>query len=238
MGQQLMKFYENAFKLGGLPARVALAKHTGIPGIAAQDVPDTPEKIKIFEAGLAKIKLEFSNSNAPAAHDELKQSSANVQKFTQAHAKLLAEINSYNNDVNQIATRITETAAATLGVARASVWRYDGSAIECLDLFENSSKKHSKGLKLTEKDFPPYFSALKLERAIDADDAHVDLRTSCFSAPYLKPLGINSMLDIPIWARARMAGVLCHEHIGPKRIWTNEEADFGVLLASILTKVI
>ena len=43
-----------------------------------------------------------------------------------------------------------------------------------------------------------------------------DARTSCFSAVHLEPLGIGSMLDVPIWVQGTMAGVICHEHIGPR----------------------
>jgi GAF domain-containing protein len=135
---------------------------------------------------------------------------------------------------------VVETAAQGLQVARASVWLYDSTrtALECLDLFERAAHKHSSGLRLTSKDFPVYFRVLEVARAIDAEDAHADRRTACFSEPYLKPLGINSMLDIPIWANERMAGVLCHEHIGPKRRWLAAEADFGVALANLLSEAL
>ena len=46
------------------------------------------------------------------------------------------------------------------------------------------------------------------------------------SGNYLKPLGISSLLDAPVWMRGEVVGVLCHEHIGPVRHWSAEEIDF------------
>lgn len=100
--------------------------------------------------------------------------------------------------------------ANELKIARVSVWflNHDQTLIECLDLFERKQVRHSSGAQLFERDYPAYFSALKHARAIDADDANTDPRTSCFSESYLQSLGIVSMLDIPIWHKGVLKGVL------------------------------
>ena len=105
-----------------------------------------------------------------------------------------------------------------------------------MDLYEREAKRHSSGTTLAAKDFPAYFKALETERVIDAEDAHTDPRTSCFSQPYLKPLAIQSMLDVPIWASMKMVGVVCHEHTGTKRKWFHEEADFAFLMATLIAR--
>jgi GAF domain-containing protein len=50
----------------------------------------------------------------------------------------------------------------------------------------------------------------------------------------LKPLGINSMLDVPIWVNRAMVGVVCHEHRGPKRTWNRDEETFAYLMSSFI----
>jgi GAF domain-containing protein len=139
-------------------------------------------------------------------------------------------------DVPKTARRVNEAAATTLGIERVSVWMLDAgrTKITCLDLFERTAAKHSSGVELFRKDFEAYFVALERERTIAAHDAHRDPRTSCFSASYLKPLGIESMLDVPIWVRGDMAGVVCHEHVGPARKWNQDEESFAYLMATIL----
>lgn len=140
-------------------------------------------------------------------------------------------------DLAAMLARITEVAAEALGVARASVWLYDDArtAIRCLDLFERTTGAHSAGVVLAAVDFPGYFQALTADRTIPATDAHTDPRTREFSEPYLRPLGIGAMLDIPIRRAGRMIGVLCHEHVGGARPWTLDEELFAGSVGDFVT---
>jgi signal transduction histidine kinase len=149
-----------------------------------------------------------------------------------ARSKALEE-----GDLARAVREITEAAADALGVARASVWVYtdERAGIRCLDLYEVDKKAHSAGTELGSADFPGYFRALEEERTIPAHDAHTDPRTSEFSAPYLAPLGIGAMLDAPIRKAGKMIGVVCHEHIGPKRVWSFEEQVFAGSVADFVT---
>jgi diguanylate cyclase (GGDEF)-like protein/PAS domain S-box-containing protein len=128
-------------------------------------------------------------------------------------------------DVLRAYQQITETAAQVLEVERASIWRLvdDGAAIECIDVYERTPARHSAGARIAAVVAPRYFEALQRERAIRADDARTDPRTSEFAAGYLEPLGITSMLDAPIFVGGTMVGVVCHEHTGAARSWTFSE---------------
>ena len=59
--------------------------------------------------------------------------------------------------------------------------------------------------------------------------------TSGLAETYLKPLGISSMLDAPVWVGGKVIGVLCHEHTGPSRDWSAEEVDFVSALAAMVS---
>jgi PAS domain S-box-containing protein len=104
--------------------------------------------------------------------------------------------------------RITEAAARTLGVARVSLWRFnaDRSALHQVDLYETASGAHSDGAMLTREGHPAYFEAVEAEDIVAADDALSDLRTREFRDDYLRPLGITSMLDVPIRLGGRLEG--------------------------------
>jgi GAF domain-containing protein len=78
------------------------------------------------------------------------------------------------------------------------------------------------------------FHALTTERTIAAHDAQTDTRTSCFTASYLRPLGIGAMLDVPIWHGGKMVGVVCHEHLGGPRTWTADEESFAYVVANLV----
>ncbi|WP_442935906.1 hybrid sensor histidine kinase/response regulator [Nostoc sp.] len=143
-------------------------------------------------------------------------------------------------NLNAVLREITETTARTLLVERVGVWLYnqERSKIECIDLYDVSTKEHSFGNSLSQKNYPAYFQALEEERTIAANDARNDTRTKELSESYLSVLGITSLLDAPIWLEGRLVGVVCHEHIGESRQWTLEEETFAGSIADFVTLAI
>jgi signal transduction histidine kinase len=137
-------------------------------------------------------------------------------------------------DSTHILQRVTELAASGLQVARASIWLRDSNqdAIVCQDLFDHS-QTHKQGLTLLRKDYPKYFTELDRSVVIPAENAHTHPATSCFSAAYLSPLGIGSMLDAPIWRGGKAVGVLCFEHVGGPREWSESDRAFAAQVALI-----
>lgn len=133
----------------------------------------------------------------------------------------------------------TEIAASILRVERTSVWRYDATheRIECMNLFERSAGRHSSGAVIRAVDAPAYFAALSQERCIAANDARTDFRTREFREGYLEPLGIGAMLDVPIWVRGTMVGVICNEHVGSTRGWTVVEELLAASVADFVARV-
>jgi len=138
-------------------------------------------------------------------------------------------------DLDAALRELAEAAAETLQVERASVWLFDEARtrIDCVELYEMGPHRHSRGMALAAADFPAYFRGLEEERAIVAHDAHRDPRTREFGPTYLDPLGIGAMLDAPIRVHGRMAGVVCHEHVGGPRAWHPEEQSFAASVADL-----
>ncbi|MGC9527089.1 MAG: GAF domain-containing protein [Limnospira sp.] len=143
----------------------------------------------------------------------------------------------YRGDLDKALQTVTRIVARTLEVARVSIWFYTPSrtAIRCADLYEHDRDRHSRGLELTEGDYPSYFAALETHRPIVAADARTDPCTREFTEPYLTPLGIGAMLDTPIRSGGQTVGVVCLEHIGGPRNWTLEDQNFTAYLADWVT---
>jgi GAF domain-containing protein len=217
-----------------------LASLAQVTSAEAATGPDQPEVIARLEAAMRIVDAEFASTTSEPPARTPRTSSAppsaqsQLRAYLQTHLELMTQRGLFMRDVSSTIRRVNEAAAHTLGVERVSVWFLNGdqSAIECADLFERTKAKHSAGIALKATDFPSYFQALSRERTIAADDAHTDPRTSSFTEPYLKPLGITSMLDVPIWSARRMVGVVCHEHVGPKRHWHGDEETFAYLMSS------
>ena len=135
----------------------------------------------------------------------------------------------YSGDLADSLQVITEATARAVEVERVSVWLYGGdrSMIRCIDLYELSTDHHSEGMVLAAAEYPSYFEALEEGTFIAAHDAHKDPRTNEFSDSYLTPLGIKSMMDVPIRMKGAVVGVVCYEHVGSARKWTMEEENFA-----------
>lgn len=132
---------------------------------------------------------------------------------------------------------ITSTAAATLNVARVSVWLHapDATLLRCANLYDARGDCHVSGAELGIASYPEYFRALQKREVIAADDTLTDSRTVELLDGYLRPLGITSMMDAPVYLGGVVAGVLCHEHVGASRTWTADEKTFSLAIASIVS---
>lgn len=241
MGEKSQAFFDEASRLAGLLGKIRLASLARITSTEAATADDRPEVLARLEAAMVKLKGEFKAPPQPGeaavrvAAPGGREARA-LRRHIQAYLDLMTQRALFLGNVEDTVRRVNEAAAATLDVARVSVWWLapDRSKITCADLFERDRAIHQSGVELFASDFGPYFAALETERTIAAHDAHGDPRTSCFSKTYLGPLGITSMLDVPIWVRRRMAGVICHEHVGPKRTWDSDEETFAYLMANFV----
>ena len=130
----------------------------------------------------------------------------------------------------------TRLAAKTLDVDRVSIWLFvdDRHAIRCYELYERARNEHSEGASIRREDFPRYFAALEQRRIITAEDARAHEATAEMAEEYLVPLDIVSMLDAPIYRGGDVIGVVCHEKIGARRAWTQEDADFASSVADAI----
>jgi len=242
MGEQAAKLFEEARKLGGLVATAKLASMVRITSAEAASMADGPEVIRKLEESLAKLQSEEDARRRAALEGDIVPAATNVEqtralrRHITTFADLLSQRAMIFHDLDSTIRRIDETACGTIDVERVSVWFLDAkkTKIICADLYERGKRKHSSGAELFAKDYAPYFGALIHERTIAAHDAHKDPRTSCFSQSYLAPLGISSMLDVPIWVAGKMVGVICHEHVGRPRRWDGDEENFAYLMSNFV----
>jgi GAF domain-containing protein len=132
---------------------------------------------------------------------------------------------------------LTESAAQMSGVERVSIWALNNQYQEllCLDLFELSARRHSKGQSIHASQYPFYFQALRAGSSISADDAYIHPVTAEFAADYLPRHGVTAILDTPIHIRGELQGVLCFEQVGSRQPWTSAHALFAQAVANLVT---
>ena len=119
--------------------------------------------------------------------------------------------------------------AEALEVSRASYWELapDHVVLHCRMLYQREGGRYLEGGVLHAADIPGYLGAMLEGLPIAVDDALVDPRTCEMLESYVRPAGIRAILDVPVWCRGKLAGVVCHEQVGSARTWTLAEQDFA-----------
>jgi|CXWL01.1.fsa_nt_gi PAS domain S-box-containing protein len=185
--------------------------------------------------------LVFRDATAQKRAEEQQMENAGLLRRIQAGLlELATNADLYRGELFEAFHVITRVASQSLRVARASIWFFTDAhaAIRCADLFEHATDTYSSGAELPATGFPRYFAELATEDVLVANHAQTDPKTSEFATNYLIPRGITSMLDVPIRAEGKMVGVICHEHIGPARVWTAEEQQFAASVANTVSLVL
>ncbi|MBL7856791.1 MAG: GAF domain-containing protein [Cyclobacteriaceae bacterium] len=186
-----------------------------------------------------------------ATQEEMRRKEKHIQKmlddeklrnaFTQSNRKKLAELTKseaiQSGDFNLTLEVITKTIAHQIDVSRCSIWFYEATEnkIICEKLYQRSTNAHESGTVLFGKDFPGYFRAVLKEEDIVAQNAHEHPATKEFSDVYLKPLNIESMLDVPIFNEGKLIGVICCEHQHEQKNWSDDHAEFLKSCAELIT---
>ena len=128
---------------------------------------------------------------------------------------------------------ICETAAKAMQVERVNVWRLQPAPLQlvCLHGYTRSTNVHASPEELEVLPLDgDYANSLQVVRALSAVDVETHPSTATSRGPlreYLRRHGIVSLLDGPVRVEGHLVGVICHEQVGPARLWTPEEMAFA-----------
>ena len=149
--------------------------------------------------------------------------------ISQSHNSLF-----YEGNVVEGAKLLTYEVINSLNTDRCSIWLYNKNktSIICQQLYIKSEEKWYQDIEIHKKDYKPYFEALETNPIIVAHDVTTHPATSCFTETYSIPLGVKSMLDVPIIYKGKTIGVICIESLTPRQ-WIKPEIDFAELLSSL-----
>ncbi|HQR08012.1 MAG TPA: PAS domain S-box protein [Gemmatales bacterium] len=177
---------------------------------------------------------ERAKEQETTANQSLIQKTEQAQRF---HSAIVSLSKTDYPSLESALHTLTTVASQTLNVERVSIWLFNEArnAIHCACLYERSHDRFSSGTVFTAENFPRYFESLEKCRTIAASQARTDHRTSEYREAYLEPLGITSMLDVPVRLHGHEIGIVCHEHVGSVRDWTLEEQGFAAAIADFVS---
>ena len=138
-------------------------------------------------------------------------------------------------DWDESIRHIVQVDAEVTHIERVSFWslREETASIHCDAGYIASTGVFERGTTLSKSDHPAYFNAILEARIVSVEDVRADPRTRDL-LDYCAARGISSMLDIPVWLDGRLAGVLCHEHVGAKRRWGPADEDFATGVGQVV----
>jgi GAF domain-containing protein len=203
----------------------------GPEGLAAADTaPPAPAPVAAPPPLPAPVAAPLPVATlAPPAPDPISE-----ELWRQSEALLhLARGQAATQALEERLWEITETAAAVLSLARASVWTFDDerTRLTCSDFYSAARDAHESGQAQSARDYPLYFAALHSERSIVAHDAKADPRTrelAAASAPVTE-----ARIEAPVFVAGRLAGVVRLEHEGSPRRFEHHEERFAASLADL-----
>lgn len=184
-------------------------------------MPANKESVESLKSELESLRQE---------HDQL-----------QRHNEILLRLALFQQqpelDFEQTIQRFSSEVATFLDVQRVSVWLFnrDQTQLRCIDSYAAAQGTHNSGQELEVSQYPTYFASLKSERVLAVAEAQSDSRTQELRAALLEHAGIVSRLDSPIRVHRQLRGVMCCEHVGTIRQWTQAEQRFLASVTDLLS---
>ena len=174
------------------------------------------------------------------AEEEQQKTSERARAQRAALSELTEQEALASGNLNDALRVLTEQASIAMNVNRVGVWLLsdDGEEMRNIEQYEAEKGIHSEGAILITKQYPEYWEAIRRESRINADDTQTDPRTIELLDDFLIPLGITSMLDAAIMRNGQLAGVICFEHTGSKRVWWPDEQSFANTIAAIAAQIL
>ena len=200
-------------------------------------INDALQLIKIIELSCFIVFLPFFSILVKEYSKKLKHNIKLTQYSKKLNKVLISQSHNslfYQGNIKDGAKTLTKEVTESIDADRCSIWLYnsDKTSIICQQLYIKKEDEWYSGAEMYKKDFIAYFEHLEINPIIIANNAETHTATYCFVEGYLKPLGIKSMLDVPIMYRGDVIGVVCIES-KTLREWIGLEVNFAQMLSSL-----
>lgn len=142
-----------------------------------------------------------------------------------------------DGDVEGLAKEILIQASQLLDIDRVNAWLMDAehSSLQSILSYDRIKNKCLVEPSLSRSDYPNYFEHISKNDIIISPDAQAEKFNQELLEGYLIPLEVRSMMEVPILSGGKLKGIICFEHLGSIREWTNDEQHFALALTQMLT---
>lgn len=189
--------------------------------------------------GLASLLaglLVFQGLRADRNAQLVLQRQQQLEAQSRAFSALASQAALFDSKDESAVAALTETVAGTLSARRISVWQLttDGRRLICEDSFDKETGGHTQGMELTADDLPQFFQSLARQEEILAVDAATDPRTAELHRVYLHPLGLRTLVSVPIVRGEQAVGVIWLEDDALRSDADSADVAFARAVANVL----
>lgn len=134
---------------------------------------------------------------------------------------------------------ITRGVARGLEADRVGIWQIEegSAALVCRSCCDGTEDRHHGGVRLSGA-VSGFFQALEVGEPFAVGEARTDPRTRELASDYLEPLGIVSLLQVPVVTPDGGRWILSAEQLGEAREWNASEQLFVVAAAGLLAQAV
>jgi signal transduction histidine kinase len=152
-----------------------------------------------------------------------------------ASTEALIHLDALSGEASETALQeILRVDSNVLGVECVSYWRFRfPSSIVCELGYRQSIKGFDRGLELRGTAAPAYFEEIRRTPILAIEDAPRDERSRDLRT-YLASRHIGALLDTGVRVGGEIVGILCHEHVGGPRHWSEQEQHIAFAIGQII----
>lgn len=160
----------------------------------------------------------------------------NVRTFNLEFEAITRSDKLFSESRDEIIEEIGKRLSDCLDVGRVNLWLFDDEerCMECIGNFDRADCTFSKGEKLYMAAVPNYYKRLKSDRILTIDDILTSRIAQEIKEIYCLPNDIGAMMDIPLRMEGKLEGVMCLEHIGGAREWSDAEIQFALAISQVV----
>lgn len=151
-------------------------------------------------------------------------------------ASLLELVRMEDYDLDAAFRGISKLTSKTLIADRVSIWIYskDNTELICKNSYDSSLDSNQKGDVFVLSKIDKFFSQFDREQEVFVLKS-ISQGSSKFLETVIKSFGTNAILKTNIRLKGKVVGIICYEIKDPKRMWSQEEQDFAMSAASVIS---
>ena len=181
------------------------------------------------------LALEKEVSERWQAELSLRSSEGRLRKQTETLRELARQKPLFAGDLKAALPAISEAAAQTLGLSRASIWLFEQgrSELACVECYPQSLDPEAAAPCIQ----PPadYLGLLEKERVVSVADGHRQGSFFRQCGGVRKDTGQLAFLEAAIMLGGKLKGVACFKSDGPQRQWRQDEQNFAASIADFVS---